>query len=129
MTSDPTNRVIFQQHIVSFVDDTSFILTAEPNKIPQLVKNTEILLNHWNIMLHFTGGALALDDKTKWCLSYTHNNDKHLDVIPQDGHTIRLRSSHKLSGGHEFRYEAHTGALRIVCGARNDSGPYPAGRR
>lgn len=91
--NDPTDEIRFQQHIISFVDDTSFILTARPHEIQTLVHQSETLLNQWNDILSLTGGALALADKSKWCLSYYPEENLHgkPHLTLSDEHKIFIR--------------------------------------
>jgi len=108
---DPTISKRYQQLIVSFVDDTSFILTSTPARLHTLIKQTDELLNSWHKILNLTGGQLALEDKTKWCLSYFDGSPAGKFIEPKmDGFTISINTDgsltkiHRISPHHAERY-------------------------
>jgi len=110
--SDPSKLLHHQQNIVTFVDDTSFLLTSHPSQLDSLVQSTERLLNIWDILLRLTGGQLALDDKTKWCLSYYSPSNTNLvpHLSRDDPYRIFLHSDsttkplHRISPDQAERY-------------------------
>ena len=104
--TDPTKSLTVSQHLITFVDDTSSILTSSPSQIPQLVQSADQLLNTWYTLLRLTGGDLALADKTKWCLAYyEYPKGKPTHVLTtQDEYKLTIK----------YKQEPHTSVCRIL---------------
>jgi len=65
--TDPTSDTSYRQLIVTFVDDTSFLINEVTNKVDTLVTKAEKLINTWLTILRITGGDLSIP-KTTWSL-------------------------------------------------------------
>ena len=66
-TTDPTSTISYNQIMVTFVDDTSFLINDDKNQVDKLIKKAEDMINSWLTILRITGGDLALD-KTTWSM-------------------------------------------------------------
>jgi len=75
--TDPTTTITYNQLIVTFVDDTSFIINDSTGKIEPLVMKAESIINDWLTLLRLTGGDLSLDKTTWSLLQYETNTYKN----------------------------------------------------
>jgi len=81
-TIDPTRTITYTQLIVTFVDDTSFLINIENNKVSQLILKAEHLINDWLMLLQLTGGDLSID-KSTWSILIYDNTDHKQPIVTQ----------------------------------------------